>query len=216
LAIGTGLEPAARKRPQVYIMGRPIAREGIREPDMASSSSSQSEDAGPPTLPPKSALEMLARLQARTLQQCATLRRLSEYLAECGSDEQARRAAETVMRYFDTCPPQYFRDEEEDLYPALRESMAGSEAVCLNELTAGMTQQHRTLETKWARLRKSLAAVVGKQATTLDSAEVEAFASLNRSHIDREQAELLPMAERLLTDEALDQVWASMRLRHGI
>lgn len=169
-----------------------------------------------PSAPPEGALELLARLQARTLQQCATLRRLAEYLAECGSDEQARRAAETVLRYFDTCPPQYFSDEEEDLYPALIESMAGSDAVCLNELTAGLTQQHRRLETMWARLRKNLAAVVSEQAKTLDSAQVEAFAALYRSHIEREQAELLPMAERLLTDEALDQVWASMRLRHGI
>lgn len=159
---------------------------------------------------------MLARLQARTLQQCATLCRLSEYLAECGSDEQARRAAETVLHYFDTCPPQYFSDEEEDLYPALLESMAGSDAVCLNELTAGMAQQHRALESSWARLRPRLAAIVSEQATTLDSAEVEAFANLYRSHIEREQSELLPMAQRLLTDQALEQVWASMRLRHGM
>lgn len=173
-------------------------------------------DSGAPSCPPEGALEMLARLQARTLQQCATLRRLAEYLAECGSDEQARRAAETVLRYFDTCPPQYFSDEEEDLYPALIESMAGSDPVCLNELTAAMKQQHRKLETMWARLRKSLAAVVGEQAATLDSAEVEAFACLHRSHIEREQSELLPMAQRLLTDEALAQVWTSMRLRHGM
>jgi hypothetical protein len=174
------------------------------------------QDAGPPRSPPKGALEMLARLQARTLQQCATLRRLTEYLAECGSDEQARRAGETVLRYFDTCPPQYFSDEEEDLYPALIESMAGSDAVCLNELTAAMTQQHRMLQAKWSRLRESLAAVVSERATTLDRAEVEAFAALTRSHIEREQAELLPMADRLLTGEALDQIWSSMRVRHGL
>lgn len=173
-------------------------------------------EAGAQPPQPKGALDMLARLQARTLQQCATLCRLSEYLAECGSDEQARRAAETVLRYFDTCPPQYFSDEEEDLFPALLESMAGSDAVCLNELAAGMAQQHRALESSWLRLRPRLAAVVNQQATTLDSAEVEAFANLYRSHIEREQSELLPMAQRLLTDQALEQVWASMRLRHGM
>lgn len=173
-------------------------------------------DAGAPSSPPQGALEMLARLQARTLQQCATLRRLAEYLAECGSDDQARRAAETVLRYFDTCPRQYFKDEEEDLYPALLESMAGSDPVCLNELTAAMTQQHRSLENSWARLRTHLQAVVSRQAATLDRAQVEAFATLYRKHIEREQAELLPMAERLLTDEALEQVWASMRVRHGM
>lgn len=173
-------------------------------------------DAGTPLSPPAGPLEMLARLQARTLQQCSTLRRLAEYLAECGSDEQARRAAETVLRYFDTCPPQYFSDEEEDLFPALLESMAGSDAVCLNELTAATVRQHRQLETMWARLRKGLAAVVSEQAATLDRAEIDAFATLYRNCIEREQAELLPMAERLLTDSVMEQVWASMRLRHGI
>lgn len=173
-------------------------------------------DAGAPLSAPKGPLEMLSRLQARTLQQCATLRRLGEYLAECGSDEQSRRAAETVLRYFDTCPPQYFGDEEEDLFPALIESMAGSDAVCLNELTAAMVQQHRALEAMWAGIRKELAAVVGQQAASLDNARVEVFATLYRSHIEREQTELLPMAERLLTEEATQRLWASMQARHEI
>jgi hemerythrin-like domain-containing protein len=66
----------------------------------------------------------------------------------------------------------------------------------------------------WWHLRKALAAVANGQHALLDSAEVEAFAALNQSHIEREQTELLPMAQRLLTDDALAQVGASMRERH--
>lgn len=171
-------------------------------------------DAGAALSAPKGPLEMLSRLQARTLQQCATLRRLGEYLAECGSDEQSRRAAETVLRYFDTCPPQYFADEEQDLFPAMIESMAGSDPVCLNELTAAMKQQHRDLQAMWSNLRGDLAAVVQGRGASLDGARVEAFAAAYRSHIEREQAELLPMAERLLTEEASERLWACMRARH--
>jgi hypothetical protein len=162
------------------------------------------------------ALALLTDLHARTLHQCASLRRLAHDLAERGCDDQARSAAETLLRYFDVIPPRYYSDEEDDLFPALLESMAGSDAVCLRDLTAGMALQHRVLETMWGRLRKALAAVANGQHTLLDSAEVAAFAALNESHIEREQTELLPMAQRLLTDDALAQIGASMRERHRV
>jgi hemerythrin-like domain-containing protein len=171
-------------------------------------------ETGPSAAPPEGALEMLSRLQARTLQQCATLKRLAEYLAECGSDDEARQVAGTVARYFDTCQPRLFADEEEDLFPALLESMAGSDPVCLNELTAAMAGQHRMLEAGWARLRNALAAVMREDSDTLDRPEVEVFVNLYQSHIEREQSELLPMVQRLLTDDALAELWAAMRRRH--
>jgi len=169
---------------------------------------------GPSAAPPDGAVEMLSRLQARTLQQCATLKRLAEYLAECGPDDEARHVAGTVARYFDTCQPRLFADEEEDLFPALLESMAGSDPVCLKELTAAMARQHRMLEAGWARLRSALAAVMRGERGGLDRSEVDAFVSLYQSNIEREQSELLPMAQRLLTDDALAQVSAAIRRRH--
>jgi len=172
-------------------------------------------DVGPSAAEPDGPLAMLSQLHARSLRQCATLRRLALYLSECGNDAQARRAAETVLRYFDVCAPRYCADEEDDLFPALLESMAGSDALCLKELTSGMAQQHRTLERLWARLRPAVAAVAAGDASGLDSHEVEAFATEYHSHVEREDSELLPMAARLMTDEALQQVWAAMRQRHG-
>ncbi len=165
--------------------------------------------------PADGALETLSRLHARTLQYCATLRQLVSHLAEYGCDQQARSAAQTVLTYFDVYGPQDSIDEEQDLFPALLESMAGSDAVCLREITSGMAQEHRTLESMWDRLRKPLATIASGQGGSLDGAEVEAFVNLYHSHIEREQSELLPMAARLLTDEALEQVWKSMRQRHG-
>lgn len=43
------------------------------------------------------------------------------------------------MRYFDTAA-RHHEDEEQDLFPALLESMAGSDAVCLRELTASLCE----------------------------------------------------------------------------
>ena len=161
-------------------------------------------------------LQMLSHLHARTLHQCEALRQLVLDLTERGSDEQAGRAAETVLRYFDVCAPQYCSDEEEALFPALLESMAGSDAVCLRDLTSAMAQQHRTLETMWQRLRKPIMAVASGRNAAPASGSVDVFVALYRSHIEREQIELLPMAERLLTDDALDQIASSMRKRHRV
>jgi hemerythrin-like domain-containing protein len=171
-------------------------------------------DAAAPAAQAEGPLEMLSHLHARTLQQCESLRQLALGLAERGCDEQASRAAESVLRYFDVCAPQYCSDEEDDLFPALLESMAGSDAVCLRELTSAMAQQHRTLETMWQRLRQPLAAAASGGGAAPASDSVDLFVALYQSHIERERIELLPMAARLLTDEALEQVGKSMRRRH--
>jgi len=65
-------------------------------------------------------------------------------------NEQARTAAANVMRYFDTSAKHHHADEEEDLFPALVESMAASDAVCLRGLIDGLKADHRALETALA------------------------------------------------------------------
>lgn len=168
-------------------------------------------------------LEMLAACHIRIQRQCATLRRLAAHLAEHGADEQARGAAAGVLRYFDTAAPQHHADEEQDLFPALLESMAGSDPVCLKGMTQGLRDEHRELETAWARLRPRLQAIAAATAASNDSstaalpaADVETFAALYERHIRFEEDELLPMAARLLSDEELARIGRAMRERRGI
>jgi hemerythrin-like domain-containing protein len=169
-----------------------------------------------PAAGPEAPLDMLAACHERMERQFATLRRLVLYLGECGTDEQARQAAQAVMRYFDSAAPNHHADEEEDLFPALIESMAGSDAVCLRELTQGLAREHRTLEAGWRQLRKALAPIAEGQASVLAAGEVEAFIGQYRSHLEREDSELLPMARRLLTGDALAGIGRAMRERRGI
>ena len=79
-------------------------------------------------------LEMLAACHHRVESQCTTLQRLVAHLATHGSDEGARVAAAAVLRYFDTSAVDHHADEEIDLFPALIDSMAGSDATCIREL----------------------------------------------------------------------------------
>jgi hemerythrin-like domain-containing protein len=160
-------------------------------------------------------LEMLAACHGRVQDQCATLRRLGAHLVRWGADRQAQEAAAAVMRYFDTATVHHHADEEADLFPALIESMAGSDAVCLRELTASLTAQHRELEALWRRLRRGLERVAAGYATPLAEHEVGHFVELYARHIAREEAELLPMARRLLSDAELDRIGLAMRERRG-
>src|SRR3546814_9999059 len=77
------------------------------------------------------------------------------------------------MRYFDTSAIQHHADEEVDLFPALIESMAGSDAVCIRELTDGLCADHRKLEAGWRRLRETLAKIGQGQAVTLPDVAVD-------------------------------------------
>lgn len=160
-------------------------------------------------------LEVLAACHGRVEAQCATLRRLVVHLGGHGSDRQAREAAVAVMRYFDTSAVHHHADEEVDLFPALIEAMAGSDAVCLRELTASLVAEHRELEQRWRSLRRWLELVARGNATTLTDDEVRDFIALYERHIAREEAELLPMAGRLLSDAELDRIGLAMRARRG-
>ncbi len=161
-------------------------------------------------------LEMLSACHARIEQQCATLRRLVSHLARHGADDAARSASASVMRYFDTAALHHHADEETDLFPALLESMAGSDSVCLRELTDSLVAEHRELESRWQQVRRTLAVIATGEHAPLESETVEAMVGLYERHLQREDHELLPMAARLLSDDALDRVGCAMRVRRGI
>jgi hemerythrin-like domain-containing protein len=159
---------------------------------------------------------MLSACHHRIERQCATLRRLVEHLATHGADQEASAAAESVMRYFETAAKHHHEDEEEDLFPALIEAMAGSDAVCLREITQALAADHRQIETHWRRVRAALERVVAGDSRSLDASTVEAMVTAYERHIEREESELLPMAARLLSDESLDDIGRAMRARRGI
>ncbi len=161
-------------------------------------------------------LEMLSACHGRIKDQCATLRRLVVHLAAHGADDGARIAARNVMRYFDHAANDHHADEEQDLFPALLESMAGSDPVCLREMTAGLTAEHRQLEALWRRVRADLQRIGEGESASLRADAAEELVALYERHIEREERELLPMAARLLSDQDLARIGRAMRERRGI
>jgi hemerythrin-like domain-containing protein len=161
-------------------------------------------------------LEMLAACHGRIEQQCATLGRLMHHLAAHGPDAQAQTAAAAILRYFDSAAPAHHADEEQDLFPALVDAMAGSDAVCIHHLIARLAAEHRVLEESWARLRPALIAVVGGTTVSGLAAAAAEFRGLYALHLAVEEAELLPLAARLIGDAELDRIGRAMRLRRGV
>lgn len=161
-------------------------------------------------------LEMLAACHGRVQHQCETLLRLLPHLQTHGADHPAQEAASAVLRYFDTAARHHHEDEEQDLFPALLDSMAGSDAVCIRELTAALCADHRALEGRWHALRQVLQQVAAGTGSTLEDASVPDFVALYEQHIAREETELLPMAVRLLGTDELDRIGRAMRARRGL
>lgn len=160
-------------------------------------------------------LALLSACHERMTRQCETLSRLAAHVARHGANDVAQTAAASVLRYFDSAAMLHHRDEEEDLFPLLIESMAGSDARCIHEVVEALTHDHRRLEALWRELHPSLEAIsVGRDAT-LDRARVEQFCAAHAAHLRREDEELLPMAARLLDEAALACLSQAMRARRG-
>lgn len=161
-------------------------------------------------------LEMLLACHGRVEKQCDTLERLLAWLPGHGCDEQAQQAAAAILRYFDTAAKDHHADEEQDLFPALLEAMAGSDAVCIRELTNALRGEHRNLEALWANLRVELVRVAAAQPHAMSREMACKFIAAYRAHVERENRELLPMATRLLSEEQITAVGQAMRERRGI
>jgi hypothetical protein len=160
-------------------------------------------------------LQLLAEWHGRLQECCAALLRLQGQLAAGGDNDLHRAAAGALRRDVDALMGCLHQDEEQDLFPALLESMAGSDAVCIRQMIEARVDEHREIEARWLGLRQWLEAVEAGQAAAPEAGSVAAFGDCYLSHLTQEDGELLPMAERLLSDEALALIGDGMRRRHG-
>jgi hypothetical protein len=148
------------------------------------------------SFPPSSALRA-ADLAMR--ERCERLRRLAADVLAQDPDAGIRRRAAALRVEIASTMFAHHQDEEALLFPALIEAMAGSDAVCLREMTELLTVEHRALEQAWEPVRQALERIESGRGGT-EAEAFRAFIDGYLAHADREQQELFPMAERLLTD----------------
>ncbi len=157
-------------------------------------------------------LEMLLACHGRILSQCATLEKLRKHLPEHGCDLQAQQAASAIMRYFDTAGRNHHTDEESDLFPVL---LASGDAAA-QQLVTYLLERHVVLDAAWDELRVELQEIAACRREALKPQIVQHFIHAYRSHIEMENAQLLPMAKRLMTPVQLETLGKSMSQRRGV
>lgn len=158
-------------------------------------------------------LEMFEACHERLLAQLATLARLAAWLPGHGADRQAQQAAANVMRYFDLAAVNHHLDEENDLFPVLRERVDAARREELDRLIEWILADHLGMFVAWAAMREKLEPISRGEPADLSVAEVEGFAERYRRHIEREEGELLPFARELLTSQDLTAMSATMTTR---
>ena len=160
--------------------------------------------------------EILDGCHERIRRQCALIVRIAAHLAKHGADAEAREAAAGVIRYFEGAAANHHRDEEEDLFPLLHYAAPSGELNAVRALLALLRDDHRRLEARWADMHSRLAAIVEGRPPDLDADVAEGFAEAYERHIALEEAQLLPLARRVLDARATERMGTRMARRRGV
>lgn len=139
---------------------------------------------------------------------CDTLHRLVEHVPQHGADEQAKEAAQGVLRYFDSAAPRHHEDEEIDLFPKLR--AAANVHPQMRDTLAELSAEHCYLEAAWQRTKVALEALLDGQPGQFNSANVTLFATRYVEHAMREERDVFPYATQLLSAEELADIAHAM------
>jgi hemerythrin-like domain-containing protein len=160
-------------------------------------------------------LEMLDACHGRIEAQLATLERLVEHLAREGCDARAQEAARAVMRYFDTAGANHHCDEEEDLFPLLRQHAARLGRGAVASAIDALEHEHAHMHDAYDAVRAQLEEVAGGRSARLDIEAVGRLAWLYRQHIERESNEVFGFAREVLSPGERDGLGRRMAARRG-
>lgn len=158
-------------------------------------------------------IEFLFAEHDRQLVICAAL----DHLAVEPEAHDARETAQLILDYAGSDMPLHLRDEEDDLFPRLLERCEPEDG--LENLVDQLEHEHETDSALYQRLQHALRTLA--EGSTLPHPEVftsdaQAFAMLQRRHLNWENGTVLPLARQRLTPEDLDDMRVAMAARrHG-
>jgi len=154
-------------------------------------------------MPAASPLQRLVDGHVRAQRHVEALGRLARAAGGAAPSPDQREAARAALHHLDHRVPVEDAAIRDTLMPALIESMAGSDAVCLRELGDAAMAARRDVASAWRSLRPALAALADGAGAPLDPAAVALLAERCAFARRIEAGELLPLAARLLDDAAL-------------
>ena len=157
--------------------------------------------------------EMLGACHERVERTLRLLQKLVDHVEKNGCDEQARSAANDVLRYFDIAAPMHHDDEELHVFPLL---LTQGDAA-LSAQVHRMQADHVQMAKLWSALRTLLKGVSDADDSRVKIAQLryraQAFCNVYASHIETEERVLYPEAERLKSDDETQRMGNDMRRR---
>jgi len=155
-------------------------------------------------------LGLLAACHQRIREHCKLLDRILDWIPAHGADTEVQAAARQVLRYFETAAPHHHADEEEDLFPLLEGDAE------LARLIAQLRGEHGRLDAQWADLAPRLQRLSRGEVPERLAPAVDAFSAACGTHIDSEDAHILPAAQRLLDPAQLATLGHAMARRRRV
>lgn len=143
---------------------------------------------------------------------CDLLRSLSEH-----GEADAGFAFEEALRYLEADYLNHIADEEEDLFPRLRERI--NEDDELHQLLEELETQHRRDRARGRGIADALRRMfhgAERRITEELRASLEAFVSGVMSHLTTEDERVLPLARSSLTEEDFERMGRAMARRRGV
>jgi hemerythrin-like domain-containing protein len=164
---------------------------------------------------PDDPLRLIQSAHVRIEQRTALLIELCKHVAAHGVDETSRKTADAVLHYFDGASVLHHDDEERDLFPALLAAAPPGDRKAVKDTLALLTAQHAEMDSLHAELRPVLAAMSEGRLVRLDPGLCGRIHLLYVEHIAIEETEIMPLAEKCLSADAVRRLAESMAARRA-
>lgn len=154
-------------------------------------------------------LAMLRACHERIRRELSVLERLRRHLPEFGCDADARKAARSVLKYFDGAAPNHDADEQVSLFPRLIDAGGADIAALIERLEI----EHADLKSMWRVMRPDIAAIEAGKRSVLTPDSVRRMHAAYLAHLDCEEENLFPFAAARLDAATLRSIGAEMAAR---
>ena len=161
-------------------------------------------------------IAVLKHCHDRIRKQLQTLQNLLAHLPQHGADEQARQAAQAVLKYFGNAAHLHHEDEERNLLPMLDATAQGEDAAVLRDLVPRILEQHQQMEADWHIIKSQLDKIATGTDTALSASAVAQFVADYTAHMEQEEQKIAPMAKRLFSPAQMQELGDAMQARRGL
>lgn len=143
------------------------------------------------------------------------IERLAAHPDRRGAEPQARDVAAIALRFFDGAGGEHHRHEEVDLFIAVEHRVPSAELNATRALLHRLRRDHQEIAALWAQIRPGLEAIARGDAASVAIETARRFSAAQARHIEREEAELMPLVRRVLDAPLVARVGEAMLRRRG-